>query len=491
MQGLTHSNVTLIVEEVTKAGITLTHLREELIDHICCVIEDDLRKGLTFDEAFQKTKATVGLHELQKVQENTLLHIDKNYRIMKNTMKIVGLASMIIITIGALFKIQHWPGAGVFLLLGFTLLGAVFVPTALWTLRKESKLKINNGLATVSSLGSILFIFGVLFKLMHWPGAGIMLLVGFSILALVLLPTALATSIKNETSRQMRSTYIVGTIAMGIYLIGDLFKLMHWPGAAILILTGTFLLTTLFLPMYGLKTYKLTKTITPNFLFVSIGILFFTMFSLLLAVKTSVNAFSAAEIPIKTVAKSTEITENLSRLQYNKLLKSISGKDSVSVVQLQTNANKINAFIENLKLEIVSLSQNNNETTAIALLKNPELIQDKSNSQIPSNVLMQIDKASNRSNASLLATMILALQKNILLIHEGNLPQGFLQNNLLFRAPVTADTDIEEEILKEFNNLNTMGAITKLCVWQNNLRMAELTVIENVKSPLEKQTHKQ
>ena len=49
---------------------------------------------------------------------------------MKNKIYIIGLLSSMFIITGAMFKIMHWPGAGISLILGIALLCSVFLPAA-------------------------------------------------------------------------------------------------------------------------------------------------------------------------------------------------------------------------------------------------------------------------------------------------------------------------------------------------------------------------
>jgi hypothetical protein len=48
---------------------------------------------------------------------------------MKKVVFISGAISVSIIAIGALFKVQHWPGAGPLLLVGVILFALLFIPT--------------------------------------------------------------------------------------------------------------------------------------------------------------------------------------------------------------------------------------------------------------------------------------------------------------------------------------------------------------------------
>ncbi len=95
---------------------------DELIDHVCCDVEYEMRNGLPFAKAYEMVKNKIGMEGLERIQHETLYLIDKKYRIMKNTMKISGMIAPILLAFGSLFKIQHWPGAGVLFVSGFFLL---------------------------------------------------------------------------------------------------------------------------------------------------------------------------------------------------------------------------------------------------------------------------------------------------------------------------------------------------------------------------------
>ena len=108
-------NIDMLKREIGKAGLTFSHLQDDLIDHVCCDVEYEMQKGLSFMKAFEKVRAKIGIGGLERIQQDTLYLIDKKYRIMKNTMKISGVIATIMMAIGSLLKIEHWPGAGVLL----------------------------------------------------------------------------------------------------------------------------------------------------------------------------------------------------------------------------------------------------------------------------------------------------------------------------------------------------------------------------------------
>ncbi len=68
----------------------------------------------------------------------------------------------------------------------------------------------------------LLTIAGLVFKLMHWRGANVMLITGLSSLAVChLAMAALGQGLTEKVKR----------IAIAMFAAGFLFRLLHWPGA--------------------------------------------------------------------------------------------------------------------------------------------------------------------------------------------------------------------------------------------------------------------
>jgi hypothetical protein len=95
----------------------MKELRFSLLDHICCLLEEELTDPYDFREEYEKVLPRFFKHELYEIQQETELLIQfKNYYAMKRTMLIsAGFTAFTFIT-GALFKIMHWPGANALIL---------------------------------------------------------------------------------------------------------------------------------------------------------------------------------------------------------------------------------------------------------------------------------------------------------------------------------------------------------------------------------------
>ena len=78
----------------------------------------------------------------------------------------------VVLLLALVFKFMHYPGAGVLMMVSLTGLCLLLINHSFSA--KDSKLMSLN---TVASLLGVLFILAVMFKVMHYPGAGIMLIV--------------------------------------------------------------------------------------------------------------------------------------------------------------------------------------------------------------------------------------------------------------------------------------------------------------------------
>lgn len=117
---------------------------------------------------------------------------------MKQKIYTVGLITTSIIFLGALLKINHWPGGGQLLILGVVMLVMAFLPLALrnhYRTEGEGKYLL---LYIVTWLTCFVVFGGMLYKLMHWQGAGIALLIALPFPYVVFLPVFLFVTSKDK-----------------------------------------------------------------------------------------------------------------------------------------------------------------------------------------------------------------------------------------------------------------------------------------------------
>ncbi|MEM9022654.1 MAG: hypothetical protein AAGB22_02870, partial [Bacteroidota bacterium] len=95
---------------------------------------------------------------------------------MKKAVNITGALSALLVVFSVLLKVNHWPGGSILLIFGIML----FQPFLLLFLVHEfEQNKKGLFIATMSVLGLVLSVLsvGLLFKIQHWPAAGTMVMV--------------------------------------------------------------------------------------------------------------------------------------------------------------------------------------------------------------------------------------------------------------------------------------------------------------------------
>ena len=191
MNYLSDKDIDFITKEISKSAIVSSDLKEDLIDHFCCVTEDEMKKGKKFKEAYEKAFQNICPNGFEEIQKETIfLLTKKNILIMKKSIYLLGFLTSISFTTGLLLKLMHWPGANVILFLCSFILLFAFLPSLFIFLYKKEfrkvfsiKLKYLLGYAGFSML-----IISILFKWMHWPGAGFILVLSVLILNFGFLP---------------------------------------------------------------------------------------------------------------------------------------------------------------------------------------------------------------------------------------------------------------------------------------------------------------
>ena len=138
-----------------------------------------------------------------------------------------------------------------------------------------------------------LMLLGALLKVLHLPGAGTLLFLSITIFCCGFLPLALISSYRSQSERNYRWLYIVTFIVFSVDLMGALFKILHWPGAGTIMLIGIPLPFVLFLPVYLYQTRKNKKTSILNNLGVMFGLTFIAIFSVLLTLNVSSNVLDS------------------------------------------------------------------------------------------------------------------------------------------------------------------------------------------------------
>ena len=215
MYTLTDEQIDFILTDIKQRGVEMEDLQLNLLDHVCCIIEQDLDPGSDFESFYRKTISKFFKKELREIEEETLYLLTfKHYYAMKKTMIITGAISVITFVFGSIFKIMHWPGASILLVLGIGFTSVLFLPLLFLLKTRDQSNPREKLIVGVGALIGILLCLATLFTVMHWgAGNGILWLTAIGLSVFVLIPLYFFTGIRNPESR-------ANTIITSIVLFG-------------------------------------------------------------------------------------------------------------------------------------------------------------------------------------------------------------------------------------------------------------------------------
>ena len=133
---------------------------------------------------------------------------------MKQKIYILGVVTSLIAFIGIIFKVNHFPGAGILMTVGLLLLVWLFLPLALVNNYKAEGNRQNLLLYIVTWLTCFVIFTSMLFKIMHWPGAGIMLTIALPFPYIVFLPVFLVVTGKNKNFNIYNTVFVLLLLAL-------------------------------------------------------------------------------------------------------------------------------------------------------------------------------------------------------------------------------------------------------------------------------------
>ncbi|MGZ4033270.1 MAG: GldL-related protein [Bacteroidia bacterium] len=134
---------------------------------------------------------------------------------MKKAMIRTGIFSVVATILGSFFKLMHWPGAGPMIVLGIGSLGLIFIPLMFILKTKDESSKRDKLILALGSLIGICLCCATLFSVMHWPSPtnGFFWFAAICISAFALIPVYFFTGIRNPDTK-------LNTIVTTIVLIG-------------------------------------------------------------------------------------------------------------------------------------------------------------------------------------------------------------------------------------------------------------------------------
>jgi hypothetical protein len=188
---LSDEQIQIIKERVENSSIKLPTLKDDIIDHLCCVAEIKMEHHMDFDSALKGALQELAPEGLDEIQKETIFLLNSTIIIvMKRIMYLVGLLSSMSFVLGTMFAMMHWPAAGELSIGGFLGFAFLFIP--LYTIdyfktkihrAMTEKIRLFIGIASAMVMAG-----AIIFKSLHLQGADFLLVIAAGLFAFGFLP---------------------------------------------------------------------------------------------------------------------------------------------------------------------------------------------------------------------------------------------------------------------------------------------------------------
>jgi hypothetical protein len=165
-------------------------IEPEILDHVCCVIEETCKIGETsFEQALADAIILVCPNGISEIEIEKSFLLNHKHLTMKKAVFFSGYIAATCIALGIMLKTFHWDGGWTFLLAGF---GILLLYSLLWfshSLAGFPQKPVNEKVQIVSGAGAgAIIAIGGTFKLLHYPYADILTLIGVVLLVALFFP---------------------------------------------------------------------------------------------------------------------------------------------------------------------------------------------------------------------------------------------------------------------------------------------------------------
>lgn len=145
---------------------------------------------------------------------------------MKKLTTILGIIGAVLTMVGTIFKFLHWPGASILITLGATTL-AIYMWFYIFVQGKVVNDVIEKSFAAVMGLAGVFMSIGYVFKMLHWPGANVLITI-FIILSILLIILSLIRVLreKNEDLRYKYTQTFIWLLGAGTIILYPIIQIL-------------------------------------------------------------------------------------------------------------------------------------------------------------------------------------------------------------------------------------------------------------------------
>lgn len=214
-------HIDFILNDISNRGVVISDLKENILDHVCCIIEKEMPDDADFHAFYEEVIPRFFNNDLKEIQKETDYLLSSRYiDVLTIVLKIAGFSSVVILMLGMYYKLNHLQGTGLLLLIGVVLFSLIFLPVLILLKLKDKDLKTNKLIVIVGFLLAFMASVSCLFKIMQWPWATLLREIS-TIVFLVLFVPLYYFSTSNYPEKKL--TGLINTIIMlviGLLLFG-------------------------------------------------------------------------------------------------------------------------------------------------------------------------------------------------------------------------------------------------------------------------------
>jgi hypothetical protein len=156
------------------------------------------------------------------------------------------------------FKYFRWPGAYIIMISSFILL-ALYLPIFILEKVKSAERKI--GLVhIIGALCTSVLIISILFRFMHWSGSVLLIIIGILTFCLVFIPLLFYQKSRKEKANFLMN--LAGSLGLFLVPISFFLKIQHWPYQEVSFVLGNVLIFLVYFPLYVFNKSELLNNKT-------------------------------------------------------------------------------------------------------------------------------------------------------------------------------------------------------------------------------------
>ena len=191
---LTETQIERIASTVNASAIASAEMKDDLIDHLCCIVEDEMSKGKEFDVAHIEAFKRLNLNGLNETQNGTLfLFKSKGWKRIDRMIYVSGIAAFAGFLLTVVMKLLNVPFASLVLMASSLVLLFLFILILIHLIKQVSGKSMKTFFfgSVVPYLfgfnGIGLFMYSAVFAVFDFPGAQVLLISSVVFICIALL----------------------------------------------------------------------------------------------------------------------------------------------------------------------------------------------------------------------------------------------------------------------------------------------------------------